>query len=184
MNNEIIQFLEEERRKEIMEALMINALAGSSVKYTSEQASINNDPTLPKSKSSEDQGFRISPSVSIHDLKGGIKKNDGVKESEIGVSGRVGVDASKSGYNFGGGVSGSFHRGAIKFPQHMQDKGAPKKVKYGTRGVDINDVDAYLNTPGGWNAKASYNPETNDKSIYLGKKINIDDVLKLFSKGR
>tara|TARA_R110000751_G_scaffold224782_1_gene326774 strand:+ start:361 stop:915 length:555 start_codon:yes stop_codon:yes gene_type:complete len=184
MNNEMIQFLEEERRKDMMAALSGNALYGSPVEYIPEQALINNDPTLPKSESSEDQGFRISPSVSINELQGGIKKNDGVKKSEIGVAGRVGVDASKSGFNFGGGVSGRLHRAALKFDQKNQDKGAPKKVKYGTRGIDVNKIDAYLNAPDGWNAKAWYNPQTNDKSIHLGKKINIVDILKLFSKGK
>ena len=74
MNNEMIQFLEEERRKDMMAALSGNALYGSPVEYIPEQALINNDPTLPKSESSEDQGFRISPSVSINELQGGIKK--------------------------------------------------------------------------------------------------------------
>lgn len=116
-------------------------------------------------------GLTMRPNIS---LEGGTNASQGessVRNSGFGVGGRLGLDFNtKSGYDFGGGASGGYHRGRIEFPQHMQDQGEPDKVTYGTRGVDVNNYDAYLNTPSGINLRGSYSPTANDKMLRLGYK--------------
>ena len=126
-------------------------------------------PTSGRAVGLDVGGLTMRPNIS---LEGGTNANQSesdVENSGFEVGGRLGLDFNtKLGYGFGGGASGGYWRGSSEFPQHMQDQGAPDKVTYGTRGVDVNNYDAYLNTPSGINLRGSYSPTTNDKMLRLG----------------
>ena len=118
-------------------------------------------------------GVSIEPKINIrgsggiYDIPvGGDAK---IIREHIDASGKLGFDAStEGGYNFGAGVSGDYVRGRLDYPEEF---GALPVGKYGTSGVDINRIDAYLNTPSGFNVGGSYDPRTEDYSVRAGLKV-------------
>ena len=63
------------------------------------------------------------------------------------AQGNVGVGVvTPSGIEFGGDVSGSYTKGEVKFPQELQNFGAPESNKYGG-GLTIDQLQGYLNIP-------------------------------------
>ena len=124
-------------------------------------------------------GVSVVPKINITG-SGGIYENPvdspeidaDIINSNIGASGKVGFDAlTKSGYNFGAGLSGNYSKGLLEFPEELQKFGALPVQKYGTRGIDLNRIDAYLNAPSGLNLRGSYEPKTEDYSVRAGIKV-------------
>jgi hypothetical protein len=65
----------------------------------------------------------------------------------ISSTGDVGLGVvTPSGIEFGGDVSGSYTKGEVKFPQELQNYGAPESEKYGS-GLTVDQLQAYLNIP-------------------------------------
>ena len=124
-------------------------------------------------------GISIQPKIYIQG-SGGVNKipvvlpegNTEIINSNIDASGKVGFDAlTKSGYNFGAGLSGNYSKGLLEFPEELQKFGALPVQKYGTRGIDLNRIDAYLNAPSGLNLRGNYEPQTDDYSVRAGIKV-------------
>ena len=124
-------------------------------------------------------GVSVEPKIYIQG-SGGVNKipvdlpegNTEIINSNIDASGKVGFDAlTKSGYNFGAGLSGNYSKGLLEFPEELQKFGALPVEKYGTRGIDVNRIDAYLNAPSGLNLRGSYEPQTEDYSVRAGIKV-------------
>ena len=121
-------------------------------------------------------GVSVQPKVAIQgsgdvsDIPANFPGGSGdIRRSNLAASGKLGFDArTEGGYNFGAGVSGNYARGRLEFPEEF---GALPAVKYGTSGVDINEMDAYLNTPSGINLRGSYNPQTDDYYVRAGLKV-------------
>jgi hypothetical protein len=92
------------------------------------------------------------------ELPGGLVK---IGDTLFRAGGKVGFDLeTPSGYQVGGGVQGGYARGQLDFPEELQKFGAPESQSYGTRGVDVQSYNAYLNTPSGLSFYGNYSPET------------------------
>tara|TARA_R110000803_G_scaffold50615_1_gene104880 strand:- start:65 stop:583 length:519 start_codon:yes stop_codon:yes gene_type:complete len=120
-------------------------------------------------------GAGIIPRLSLEG-SGSMSKNptklpDGyvdILHNRLNASGEVGLDAyTPGGHNFGAGVKGNYSKGMLEFPSELQNLGALPKIKYGTRGVDAHDINAYYNSPDGFGIRGNYNPGTNDINAYF-----------------
>ena len=124
-------------------------------------------------------GVSVEPKIYIQG-SGGVNKipvdlpegNTEIIHSNIDAFGKVGFDAlTKGGYNFGAGASGNYAKGRLEFPEELQKFGALPVENYGTNGIDINRVNAYLNAPSGLNLSGAYDPKTEDYSVRAGLKV-------------
>ena len=93
--------------------------------------------------------------------------------SGMEASGRLGLDALLNGYRFGGGVRGNWHKGRLDFPGMAQEFGTPSNVEWGSRGVELQGLDAYLQNPAGTRISVGGNPDPENRSfsIYFNKKF-------------
>ncbi len=87
-------------------------------------------------------------------------------KENFNVGGRLGFDANTSGgYGYGAGASGHYYRGHQKMPDVLQNFGEPERYKWNSRGVQLDELDAYLNTPGGSRFELRANPNRGQRGI-------------------
>jgi hypothetical protein len=90
----------------------------------------------------------------------------GIEQEEDNIGGKAGLDLSLGDHRFGGSVGANYFRGALNFPQELQQYGAPSRQEYGTPGIQVNELSAnYENLPTGLGVSGSYYPATGDYRV-------------------
>ena len=90
----------------------------------------------------------------------------GIEQEEDNIGGKAGLDLSLGDHRFGGSIGANYSRGALNFPQELQQYGAPSRQEYGTPGIQVNELSAnYENLPTGLGVSGSYYPATGDYRV-------------------
>ena len=136
---------------------------------------IGDTQVIPKANIS---GSRRTNTPEVELPEGSVFLNNQIDQAQ----GNVGLGfVTPSGIEFGGDVRGNYTKGEVKYPQELQNYGAPESEKYGG-GMTIDELQGYINVPVTDNLSVSasggvnpyYRDEQGNKNIFgqLGLRYN------------